>query len=112
MTDPKQTIYEKLIGITTANVYQNQPEEFEDLDTKPSITFEVFNNVPVHTLDKDIPKQDIRIKIDIWGKTSGITGDILNQVVTEMLELDYTCTFNQDLKDPTGISHLTTQFTY
>lgn len=110
--EPTSQIYSKLLEVPTAYddsimVAQDRPERIETL---PAITFEVENNVPQYGLDKSINKQDITIKVDIWGETSKITGSILKIVIEKLLELDYRCTFNQALVDPTGISHRTTQF--
>lgn len=109
MTDPKETIYNKLSEVTGANVYQTRPEVIENL---PAVTFNIQSNVPKYNLDKEIAKQDIVVKVDLWGNTSNDTAALLVQVEALMLELDYRLTFNQDLVDPSGISHLTTQFTY
>lgn len=113
MTEPKSTIYAKLLEISTLDplikVYQGRPEK---IATLPCITFNIESNVPNYALNKQVSHQSITVKIDIWAETSKQSGSILKMVIEKMLELNYRCTFNQDIEDPTGISHITTQFIY
>jgi len=112
-TDQKSTIFAKLQEVdalyadATVNTYLERPEKIEAL---PAITYNVENDVPAYTVEGTVAFQDVTAKIDIWGNTSNVTGSITKIVIEQMLEIGYRCTFNQHLVDPTGISHVTTQF--
>ncbi len=108
LQDPKKLIFSKLSEISGVTVYQIRPEAIEVF---PCITFSVNSNVPNYDLSKDITHQDDNIKVDIWGRTSSDTGILLSQVEEKMREINYLLSFNQDIADPSGISHITTQFT-
>ena len=118
MDEPKAEIYDKLSEITqitvngtpkTVTVYQQRPEVLESF---PCITFNISSNVPKYQLDKDIGRQDIVVKVDLWAETSIESGLLLIAVEAKLKELDYLLSFNSDIADPEGYSHLTTQFTY
>lgn len=113
MTDPRKTIYETLSELTsdfpTLKVFQQRPETIEVF---PCITFNVESNIPTYNLSKDIANQVIVIKLDIWSESSNNGKDVLIAVEEKMREIDYRLTFNLDILDPSGIFHITTQFTY
>lgn len=109
MNDPKTEVFSKLSEIDDVTVYQERPEV---LEVFPCITFRVFNNIPVKGLDRDIKKQDIVLKVDLWSETSAENSQLLTEVEEKLSELDYLLTFNQDVVDPSGIHHITTRFNY
>lgn len=118
--EPKSTIYNKLKEITSievnegaraVSVVQERPDEIV-LDNLLMITFRINSNVPKYTLEKEVAKQDIEVAIDIWALSSIESGLLLIAVEEKMRELDYLLTFNMDIPDPKGYSHITTQFNF
>lgn len=111
--DQKKVIYNKLSEVdalyapATVEVAIEEPEK---IMTLPCITFNVENDVPVYTVNGEISHQDVSAKIDVWGKTSNVTGSIVKLVIEKMLEIGYRCTYNQPLVDPSKNSHVTMQF--
>ena len=108
LVEPKKAIMTILNTVGTT-VYQARPEVIEVF---PCITFEVSNNAPQYTLEKEIGKQDIDVTIHIWGKTSKETGSLLTTLETKMRNSNYTLLGSSDLVDTEGYSHLVTRFTY
>jgi thioredoxin-like negative regulator of GroEL len=100
------TILNEIGGFT---VYYESPEVIEVF---PTVTYIVENNVPQYNLDKDIIKQDVSVKVDIWAETREEAQDILISIEAAMREANYLLAFNQALVDPDGGSHVTTQFIY
>lgn len=109
MVNIRKQIYDVLNAIPDVQVYQERPEV---IATFPSITYKVTENVPKRDLGKLYIKQDVEIIIDIWTKTSKEGDTLFALVESGMLALDYLCTFNSDIVDPSGISHLTTRFKF
>jgi hypothetical protein len=113
MTEPKVTIYNKIHELVTTyptlSVYQARPEVIESF---PTITFYISNNVPEYDLDKQIGRQDIMVAIDIWANTDAESSELLIALEAKMKEINYLLSFNSDILDPDGYSHLTTQFTF
>lgn len=118
--EPKSTIYAKLSEITSitvdgselpVKVFQERPDEII-VDDFRVITFRISSNVPKYQLDKEIAKQDIQVSIDLWALSSIESGLLLVAVEEKMRELDYLLTFNMDVADPKGYSHITTQFNF
>lgn len=110
---PKQDIYTALKGledvITGLKVYQVQPEEFTDL---PVITFYVGNNSVETDLNNNITYQDITIIVDIWGKTSSESSQILNKVEETMRENLYSLEYSADVPNiDEQINHINCRFT-
>ena len=110
---PKQDIYTSLKDledvITGLKVYQVQPEEFETL---PVVTFYVANNSVETDLNNDITYQDITIMIDIWGKNSSESSQILNKVEETMRENLYSLEYSADVPNiDEQINHINCRFT-
>lgn len=117
LVEPKQTIYEKINELVDdfndLDVYQGRPEVIEGLQNgRRVITFYIANNVPEYDLDKVIERQNITVAVDIWANTSSESGELLVALEAKMKEINYLLSFNTDILDPDGISHLATQFIY
>lgn len=107
----KSTIYSILTEIPDLRIFQERPDVISD-DVLPCVTFRVSNDVPTYTLDNDIGKKNIDVVIDIWGNDDDETSSIKVLVEAKMREFKYLLTFNSDIVEPSGGSHLTTVFTY
>jgi len=110
MDDPKKEIYDILSTINTANVYENRPEKLISVEATPVIVFSVADNAPTYVLEKAIAFQNVRIDIDIFAKTSKLTGGLMITVQQKMIDADYRMVFNTDVEDPTGYSHVRLSF--
>lgn len=109
MYEPKEDLTTILNTISGITVYQDRPEVIED---RPSITFSISNNVPEFDLSKEVARENIEVTIHIWALTSIESGQILKELVDKMLENNYVLTFNTDMIDEDGGSHIVTKFTY
>lgn len=100
--------YEVATGTAVA-VYHQRPEI---LDSFPTITYRVENNIPIHSLDKSDGFRETTVAVEIYANQLSQSEAILEYIITSMLELDYVLSFNRDIIDPDGGSHLSTQFSY
>lgn len=112
MEDRRTEIFNALDGITGIEVFEEFPEEVTTPLTEPIVLYSLEANVPQYTLDKQIAKQDVTVKVDIYANDSIEVESVLEDVEAAMRNIEYLLSFNADLPDPNGYFHITTQFIY
>lgn len=104
----KTTIYATLSTLEGVDVSQEQQSVF---NTLPAVTFNVSNNVVNRDLSGAILSQDAEIKLDVWGKTSTETSEVLGRAEAALRAIGYQLAFTQDVPNPDDeIFHTTTRF--
>lgn len=108
MEEKRKLIYDtlKLAGYL---IYQERPETIEVF---PCITFYISSNIPSVSLIKEVLIQHVEVVVDIWAVDSATTGAMLREIEAKMRNVNFILTFNTDILDDDGYSHLSTRFTY
>lgn len=113
MTDPQETIYDKISELKTTYpslvVYKTWPQIFEDF---PCIVYRIENSNPKYTLNNGIGNEVTYIRIDIWSDDGLQAMALLSALEAKLLTIGYRLADYSDILEPDGGSHLTTQFIF
>lgn len=111
MINLKPQILEKLQEISNVEVSYFYPKNWNNIKTKPAISYYELDNSVSEKADDEEYSSNIAIEVDIWAKSPSKCSELAINVNSKMNELDFERTLALDLyEDETEIYHKTMRF--
>lgn len=111
MSDIKTEVFGILETLSVSgldlNVYQVRPEVLEEF---PTLTFEVLQERPEYSTDKEIGFQDVSVQIDIYTRSSKDATIVLTELEKLMRQHDYRLTSSINIPETEQYAHKVTIF--
>lgn len=111
MINLKPQILKKLQEISDVEVSYFYPQQWNNLDKKPAISYYEIDNSMSSRADDEEYSSNIAIQIDIWAKSPSKCSELAIKVNDKMEDLEFERTLATDLfEQETKIYHKTMRF--
>ena len=94
----KELLYQLKLNHPSMPIYYFYPDKF---NTTPCVSYKLAGNTVLEKTIKAEPRrQESAYQVDLWGKSPEELEDLATELKTLLLKDKWSCTFEQELKDP------------